>query len=376
MGTCLLSSPSSSVPNTMLSLLVETLFFAASLSAVAQSVSPSGHNHKHLSTDVQGSAQSPILYKRNITLIGPHDYLQFFNIAAIPDPSGGAVQYVNQSEARRLDLYGTGKTGGFRFGADLSEANITGTGRKSLRLESYDAYGEGLYVFHVKSGPSGCGTWPAMWTYGALEWPTHGEIDVLEWTNGRRKPNGANIHTGLNCTMPGDEDNRYYSGESQGILDCDSVNGKNGNMACGIDMTRSPLSAGLLHNRNGGGYHVMERMQSTIKVWFFTECSAPQELRQVKTIASLTTANFGKPDARFPTTATCDIATHINRPHTIVLNIDFCGLAQAYWEAEGCLALAPDCASWTATPDATAYYKGQGRSVEFDIESMSIFAPS
>ncbi|CAO1632079.1 unnamed protein product [Parajaminaea phylloscopi] len=317
-------------------------------------------------------------YRRNLTLITVDDYLSAFNVMEEGDPSGGVVNYVNETEARRLHLFGKGSNGGFRFGADLSEKNISLPGRKSLRFKSKDNYGYGLYVWHVAKGPAGCGTWPAIWTVEEKDWPTHGEIDVLEWFNGRRDPNTVTVHTGPNCTMPGDQDHRYYTGNSTGITDCRSDNGFNGGKACGIFMSRSPLSSGALHNANGGGYHVLERRADVLRVWFFTECSAPAELKAVHRSSKsvdFDASVLGQPDARFPASKSCDLRAHLDRKHAIIMNLTFCGGANGNWEAEGCLALSADCPSWINTPAATEYYKRPAQSLEFDIESFTFLTP-
>lgn len=179
--------------------------------------------------------------------------------------------------------------------------------------------------------------------------------------------------------MPGDQKHRYYSGNSTGITDCNSYLGNLGNRACAIEITSSPLSSPALHNANEGGYHVLERQSNVIRMWFFTPCSAPASLRELIKGGRKTTfhaADLGQPDARYTSSATCDLAKAMDRDHSIIMNLTFCGGANDSWEEEGCLAVAPDCPSWINTPDATAYYKRVGKSVEFDIDFFTFWSAS
>lgn len=118
----------------------------------------------------------------------------------------------------------------------------------------------------------------------------------------------------------------------------------------------------------------MHRTSSAITHWFFTECSAPTIITNPPShLPAGWEESLGKPDARFPSSKSCDLAAKLNEPHNVIMNIDFCGLAQGYWEEEGCLAVAPDCYSWAKTPDATRYYRLEGQSVDFDIARFSYY---
>ena len=50
--------------------------------------------------------------------------------------------------------------------------------------------------------PAGCGTWPAFWLVGP-EWPTHGEIDIIEGVN-MQTDVISTLHTNEGCTQAGD----------------------------------------------------------------------------------------------------------------------------------------------------------------------------
>lgn len=54
-------------------------------------------------------------------------------------------------------------------------------GRDSVRISSWNAYGDSVIVLDVQHMPEGCATWPAFWTLSqAGPWPKGGEIDIVE----------------------------------------------------------------------------------------------------------------------------------------------------------------------------------------------------
>ena len=153
----------------------------------------------------------------------PSQFLANFNFFTQPDPSGGIEFYVDRVTAHGLNMTGTGKNGGFRFGAETKQI---GGVRKSVRLESNSLYGLGVFVWDVQHMPVGCGTWPALWSYTNNTWPYGGEIDVVEGVNGNTNTtNAASLHTGPNCVIPASQ-------SMTGTMirnDCNSANGANGN---------------------------------------------------------------------------------------------------------------------------------------------------
>ncbi|KAG4418215.1 hypothetical protein IFR04_008657 [Cadophora malorum] len=62
---------------------------------------------------------------------------------------------------------------------------LTSTGRKSIWLESKDAFQHGLLIGDFEHMPgSDCGIWPAFWTFHNYDAPGfYGEIDILEGFN-------------------------------------------------------------------------------------------------------------------------------------------------------------------------------------------------
>ena len=52
-----------------------------------------------------------------------------------------------------------------------------------LRLTSTTTFNGGLFIADFARMPFGCSLWPAYWSYGVLDWPQDGEIDILEGVN-------------------------------------------------------------------------------------------------------------------------------------------------------------------------------------------------
>lgn len=284
------------------------------------------------------------------------DFLGAFNFDNSPDVSGGTVQYVDQATASGLGLYGPGRNGGFRFGADSSQ---TGT-RKSVRLVSKATFENGIYIWDIAHAPSGCGTWPALWTTTANgNWPHGGEIDVYENVNGISRPNFSTLHTSAGCTMP----DRPQTGTS-GFNDCNVEGGANGNQGCGVALTNDPNSFGQPLNNNNGGTYAMQRESGGIYVWFWQGNTAPFDPKS--TTANVDPASWGTPHASFPPT-NCNIAEYF-QSHWITMNIDFCGaFVDAFYAQDGCSAKG-QCVDYVAnTP-------GDFREAYFDLNAVSFWS--
>ncbi|KZT38118.1 family 16 hypothetical endo-1,3(4)-beta-glucanase from glycoside hydrolase [Sistotremastrum suecicum HHB10207 ss-3] len=273
-------------------------------------------------------------YKLQDNYVGSN-FLTGFTHQAIADPTHGRVTYVNQQTALAKNLtYANGNHFVMRAD-DTTTLTASGPGRNSVRIQSVKTYTTHVVVFDVRHMPQGCATWPAAWEVGA-NWPTNGEIDIIEGVNGI-SPNAGTLHTSPGCTMPS---SRTQTG-SIGSNDCNTAD--NGNEGCGVTVNKAN-NYGAAFNNNGGGFYAMERTSQFIKLWFWArnEGGIPSDLSN-DSASSVDTDNWGTPWAYFPTSSSCNLASHMG-PQNIVINLTLCGdWAGAVFGQDGCPG---DCVSY------------------------------
>lgn len=92
--------------------------------------------------------------------------------------------------------------GKVRLGVDSTNTYSTAsTGRKSLRLQSWGYFDNGLLVGDFAHVPvAGCGMWPAFWVYQGETSETYAEIDILENVN-VHTANTHSLYTSEQCTI-------------------------------------------------------------------------------------------------------------------------------------------------------------------------------
>ena len=177
--------------------------------------------------------------------------------------------------------------------------------------------------------PQGCGTWPAVWEVDPFNWPTGGELDILEGVNDDGA-NAATLHTGPGCVMPKGRPGQL----GQQVLDnCDA--NVNSNAGCPVKFPTAD-SYGPAFNKAGGGWYAVERSPAGIKVWFWSrkDKNVPKEVK--KGLAQVTPDTWGVPSANFPNSATCDTNKHF-APANIIINLTLCGdWAGALFNQNGC----------------------------------------
>lgn len=117
------------------------------------------------------------------------NFLSGFSFFTDADPTEGYVDYVDGSSSGLFSQSG----GSVTLSVD-STSVASGRGRKSVRLTSKASYNHALIVIDVGHMPANiCGVWPAFWTVGP-NWPSSGEIDVLEGVN-RQSTNKMTLHS-------------------------------------------------------------------------------------------------------------------------------------------------------------------------------------
>ncbi|KAF2494793.1 hypothetical protein BU16DRAFT_550608 [Lophium mytilinum] len=262
------------------------------------------------------------------------------------DPSSGFVHYVDSAGSESLNLtYASSSSAVLRV--DTSDTDAS-TGRKSVRITSKKQYSSGLFVFDIVNTPYGCSTWPALWLSDASNWPTNGEIDVVEAVNGATSGNQVTLHTTKGCEM---DRKRKETGK---VLHKDCYNGTNSNAGCGVQGADDTF--GQAFNTNGGGVYAMEWRSAGIRVWFFSRSKIPSDL----TIGSSPDpSSWGTALADFPNTD-CSISSHF-RNQSIIANIDLCGdwagSTEVYSTQGGCPGTCTDFVTTNATAFETAFWE-------------------
>ncbi|KAL2010734.1 hypothetical protein VTN00DRAFT_6541 [Thermoascus crustaceus] len=227
------------------------------------------------------------------------------------DPAEGFVHYVDQPGSVYLNLTYASDTSAV-LKVDTSPVDAS-TGRRSVRIQSKKTYSDGLFIFDVLHSPYGCGTWPALWLADPWDWPTNGEIDIMEANNAATAGNQMTLHTTEGCEM------NVKRKEQGTVLQKDCFNGTNSNAGCGVQ--GQPSTYGPEFNANGGGVYATELRKEGIRVWFFPRSSIPSDISNPN--ASPDPSTWGTALADFPST-NCDIQSHF-RNQSIIANIDLCG---------------------------------------------------
>lgn len=192
-----------------------------------------------------------------------------------------------------------------------------------MRVQSKKQYNDGLFIFDVIHTPYACAAWPALWLTDPSNWPTNGEIDVMESVNQGTNGNQMTLHTTAGCSMGVKRE------ETATVLtkNCDAYDSDNA--GCGVDGKSDSFGAAL--NSAGGAIVALEWRNAGIRMWQFPHDSAPADI----TSASPTPNSWGTATADFPSTD-CDISSHFKN-QSIIVNIDLCGtLTNSVWAKSGC----------------------------------------
>ncbi|KAG8880546.1 hypothetical protein FRB97_000716 [Tulasnella sp. 331] len=249
------------------------------------------------------------------SFIGP-SFLTGFNWEAIADPTHGAVNYVDQPTAISQNLTFTSSDTLILRADSTHTTNFpTGPGRNSVRIRSNKEYTTAVTVLNLRHMPVGCATWPAFWTTLESDWPTNGEVDIIEGVNDV-SPNQSTLHTTAECTMVA---NTMTQTGNLVTTDCNTAD--NGNSGCGVQTTKAN-SYGPNLNAVGGGYYAMERTSTYIKIWFWArnEANIPADITSGGSTVSPT--NWGTPTADFVFN---NCASSHFGPHNIIINLTLCG---------------------------------------------------
>lgn len=243
------------------------------------------------------------------------NFMDEFDFFTGPDPTFGNVTYQAADAAVSAGLAGT-SNGAIYLGADHTNTYPSG-GRPSTRVSSKKTYTKMLLIADLSHMPVGCGTWPALWSFGP-SWPSNGEIDIIEGVNDQASDE-ITLHTSEGCTMT---QGTTLAGTTLTGADCGAGNGNDG---CPQTTTGSN-NYGVNLNSIGGGVSAMEWTSSTISIWWFARGTdiANQLSGSSNGTSTVDVSTFGTPTAQFVGGSGCDIDSNFAE-HQIIIDTTFCG---------------------------------------------------
>jgi len=269
-----------------------------------------------------------------------------------PDPTHGNVDYVSREEAISSGLASVGNDTVVVMAVDDKNNVPIGGNRKSyasftntetttytifrVRISTRKKYTGGLFIMDANAMPSvlllpsfspsandihstGCATWPAFWTVTPENWPTNGEIDIVEGVNNDSR-NQMTLHTRDGCLLdagaaPSRGRKQAFTGK---VLSTTCNAFANSNSGCGVASTREKsFGAGI--ESQGGAVFAMLWDQVGIRVWNFPRSEVPGDLDA----GTPNPSTWPVPDA-FWSTTTCPVDEFFSE-HVIVINTTLCG---------------------------------------------------
>lgn len=243
------------------------------------------------------------------------------------DPTGGNVIYQNKTAAQAQGLaYVSGST--TVLAVDSTSSVPAGGDRNSVRITSQKSYNGGLFVMDAAQMPVGCSTWPSFWTVGP-NWPTGGEIDIVEGINNQAK-NQMTLHSGTSnaCTID-TSDSGQYTGS---VLNSQCYSTQQDDSGCSIMDSSTTSFANGFNNAGGGVFALLWDNSNGMSMWHFERNNIPSDL----TNQSPTPSTWGTPSG-FWSAQTCDISANFYN-HQMVIDTTICGgwAGSSAYESSGC----------------------------------------
>jgi hypothetical protein len=238
-----------------------------------------------------------------------------FSFQSFDDPTHGYVDFTTRQQAFDWGLVSPGNPS--YMGSDHTTVS-SGRGRASVRIASHQQWtvqpGSPSYLFalDITHMPTGCGTWPAWWFVGP-NWPSGGEIDVLEGVNVNAN-DAATLHTTPGCSL---QSGYHGTGTASNHPNCASSSKDND----GCQIVAGGGSFGAPFNNNKGGVFAMEWNHQRISAWFFPRWAIPGDLSAGSRQAN--PGQWGQPFGFWDLGANCPY----NHFHNLqmVFDLTFCG---------------------------------------------------
>lgn len=244
------------------------------------------------------------------------NFFESFNFFTGDDPTHGTVTYVDNATAFAQNLSYISWDGKVIMKGDDTSTLQAGQNRNSVRVSSNKIYNTGLFILDINRAPWGCGVWPAFWTLGNGQWPTTGEIDIIEGVHDNEH-NQVTWHTSAGCNLTASSDftGTIVQQNNQSYLDCEGSATLPG---CGV-IEWSQASYGPTFDAQGGGVFAMKWDQDGISVWNFYRVAVPEDIQE----GFPNPATWPNPTATLEPTG-CNPLEYFNN-HTIIFDITFCG---------------------------------------------------
>lgn len=236
------------------------------------------------------------------------NFLDYFNFHVGSDPTNGYVNYLDKDHAENTGLYKVTDTGSVYLGVDhVTKLDPNGKGRDSVRVGTKKFYDKSLVIADIAHMPgSACGTWPAFWSVGK-EWPSDGEIDIIEGVN-LQDHNEIVMHTAGTCSLT--------DTAMTGIVNATGCGEDLGTVGCVIEGHKG--SYGTSFNQQGGGVYALEWTEEHLKIWHFPRRLIPESIKR----GNPDVTQFGTPMALVK--ESCDVANSF-KPQSFTFDVTFCG---------------------------------------------------
>jgi len=254
----------------------------------------------------------------------------------IDDPTHGTVDYQPQSSG--LAFYSSA-TDSVIIKVDTAES-ATSRGRKSVRIKSHDSFNEGLFILDTNRIPWGCGARPAFSMLG-LEWPSNGEIDVIEGANNDAKTTHR-LRTADSCDFTDHDTTGLFTGSWTSSPNGDDDRNcwvedpsQRENEGCSVSAAEG--THGESWTNGGGGVTVLLWSRTVgVKIWDLQRSAVPLVFaKNTTTVLDAHLEALGTPAAFFPFGSACAADSFLD--NQIVMNIALCGdSVEDVWSSSGC----------------------------------------